>query len=79
MATLLPERGVPHAEILIEPFRDEPEIDTLTRRFERDLDLSVLDLQSDQLQPNRALAYGYKAQRVHADANAGSLQEAGLG
>ena len=69
--------GVPHAEILIEPFRDEPEIDTLKRRFERDLDLSVLDLQLDQLQPNRALAYGYKAQRAQADANAGSLQEAG--
>ena len=47
--------GAPHAEILIEPFRDEPEIDTLKRRFERDLDLSVLDLQLDQLQPNRAL------------------------
>jgi hypothetical protein len=53
----------PHAEILIEPFRDEPKIDTLKRRFERDLDLPVLDLQLDQLQPNRALAYGYKAQR----------------
>jgi hypothetical protein len=71
--------GAPHAEILIEPFRDEPEIDTLKRRFERDLDLSVLDLQLDQLQSNRALILGYKAQRVKADANAERLQEAGLG
>ena len=71
--------GAPHAEILIEPFRDEPEIDTLKRRFECDLDFPVLELQLDQLQPNRALAYGYKAQRAQADANAGSLQKAGLG
>ena len=68
-----------HAEILIEPFRDEPEIDTLKRRFERDIDLSVLNLQLDQLQSNRALIHGYKAQRVQAYANAGRLQEAGIG
>ena len=60
--------GAPHAEILIEPFRDEPEIHPLERRFERDLDLSVLDLQLDQLQPDRAFAQRHEAQGAQADA-----------
>jgi len=34
------------------------EIDPLERRFERDVDVSVLDSQLDQLQPKRALAEG---------------------
>jgi hypothetical protein len=55
----------PQAEILFEPFRNEAEINALKRRFKRDLDLPVLDLQLDQLQPNRALAYGYKVLRAH--------------
>ena len=41
--------GAPHAEILIELFGYEPEVHPFERRFERDLDLSVLDLQLDQL------------------------------
>jgi hypothetical protein len=39
----------PQAEILIEPFGDEPEIDAFKRGFQRDLDLSLLDFELDQL------------------------------
>ena len=49
MARPLPECGAPHAEILFEPLGYEPEVHPFERRFERDLDLSVLDLQLDQL------------------------------
>ena len=70
--------GAPHAEILIEPLGDEPEVHPLERRFERDLDLSVLDLQLDQLQPNRALAERHEAQRAHVDAHVGCLRHGGL-
>jgi hypothetical protein len=48
--------GAPHAEILFEPFRDKPEIEPFERCFECYFDLSVLDLQLDQLKSNRALA-----------------------
>ena len=44
--------GVPQAEILIEPVDDEPEFRPLERGLERDIDLAVLDLQLDQLQPD---------------------------
>ena len=68
--------GAPHAEILIEPLRDETEIDPLERRFECELNLSVLDLQLDQLQPKRALAERHDAQSAQADAHARCLQQA---
>ena len=70
--------GAPHAEILLEPLGYEPEIQPFERRFERDLDLSVLDLQLDQLQPNRALAQRHEAQRAQADAHVGCLQAGGI-
>jgi hypothetical protein len=41
--------GTPQAEILIEPFGDKPEIDAFERRLQRDLDLSLLDFELDQL------------------------------
>jgi len=66
--------GVPQAEILIEPLDHEPEFYPFERRFERDIDHAALDLQLDQLQPNRALAQRHEAQRAQADAQVGRLQ-----
>ena len=65
--------GAPHAEILIELLGDESEVQPFERRFERDLDLCVPELQLDQLQPHRALAQRHEAQSAPAQAAVGCL------
>src|SRR5215472_11019742 len=58
----------PHSDVLLEPFRPEPQLRSLEWRFERDLDLPALEFKLDQLQANRTLAQRRQAQRPHMDA-----------
>jgi hypothetical protein len=56
--------GPPHTEILLKMLGLEPEAQSLNRCFHYDLDLSVLDLQFDHLQPNCAGNIGQMHRRT---------------
>src|ERR1700753_3443495 len=60
--------GAPDAEIWFDPLGHEIEVNAFKRGFEHDFACPVLDFELDELQPDRALAERYEAQRPGMDA-----------